>query len=226
MNIKKIVIKIFFIYELFLVGCAKNKNENLAHNYYQLALLELEDDTNKDFSYRKALAYTQKALENSDNHVYKSFKASLLLLLGEQKEALEIHKTLMDSNLDSTTLADVKNNYACALAQVGNLDNALKIWTDLTIDKSYLTPEVAFLNKAKGLALKKDYQASKAALCEAIAKDQSYEDAHFNLALVSFYYLNDLSLAKEAIAKAVFLDPENVRIKQFYDVIIDKHCLA
>lgn len=222
MNNKKIVIYLFFIISGFFIGCSKNKNENLARNYYQLALVELEDNSNPTLSYRKSLRYVDDAINNSSLPFYKSFKASLLLLLGEYNEAISLYKSLLNLNLDLSALADIKNNYACALAQTGNINEALEIWNQLIVDKNYLTPEVACFNKAKTFILNKDYLSSKEYLLKALSIDQNYVDAHFNLALISFYHLNDLKLANVAIKKALILDPENIRIKDMYNVIINK----
>lgn len=223
MNIKKIV-KYLFCFQLFyFFGCNKKNNNNLAQNFYQLALLELEDKQANEHAYRKALFYANRAVECSNLPLYKSFSGSIHLLLNQPKNAIEIFENILkDQSLDPILEAEIKNNYACALAQAGNYNLALKSLSELIENKRYLTPEVAFMNQAKILVLKQDFEKAKKALQDAILHDPNYVDAHFNLAMLSFYNLNDLTLAKDEIKKSIFLDPQNTRTKQLYNIIMNK----
>ncbi|MFC1894755.1 tetratricopeptide repeat protein [Candidatus Dependentiae bacterium] len=200
---------IVFLLGLFFLGCGKkSENIKLAQSYYRLALLEVGEA-----EYKKSLDYLNKAIVENSKPEYLALKATVLFRLGKEEEGEVYFQKALDANPDYYIRADIMNNKACLLAQMGILKDddikinaALAIWDELENDENYLTPEVAFFNQSKVYLNKKEYYKSAELLNKAINASPNYLDAHFYLALIAFNNLNDFSLARRELATVLFLE--------------------
>jgi Tfp pilus assembly protein PilF len=225
MNTKFLIFLSFFIINFFFLGCGKKSNVKLAQTYYKFALLELSEKPHDDQVYKQALDYIEKALEQESKPEYLAFKATLLFRLGKNQEGSFYFDQALKQMLDPKLRAEILNNKACLLAEVGvktlsekDVQQALTIWLELENDKSYLTPEVALFNQSKVYLSKKDFGLAKTKLLEAINISPSFLDAHYYLALVS-YRLKDLDLAKNEAKTVLFLEPTHEGAKYLSDLL-------
>ena len=83
---------------------------------------------------------------------------------------------------------------------------ALQIFTQLTTDIHYLTPEVALVNLGKMYTEKNDFKRAQSYFQQAVAAVPGYLDAHFYLAWAAYINKN-ISLAKQEIKTLLYLDP-------------------
>lgn len=183
---------------LILAGCQKKTNNNisLSKNHVQEAALEAESG-----NFQKALAAAEKAYKLNPSPQIAALKATLIYQLKHFDESLALFKKIIeDKNTPDHLKADVKNNYACNMLCLNKKDEARRIWMELTRDKSYLSPEVAWFNlgllefsdamelKQKGeeakLIQSKMHLGSAIKLFEkAVNIASNYIDAYFYLAL-------------------------------------------
>ncbi|MFH1462037.1 MAG: tetratricopeptide repeat protein [bacterium] len=216
MNTKSFNIYFFVTFVLIFTGCGKQKVNKISQNYYKMAILELqEENTDKQYSYKKALYNIEKALEIEEKSEYLALKGTLLFELGYDSLGESFFdKALLNAD-DPKLKCEILNNKACLFAQVGmfnkqefKVNHALDIWQKLERDKDYLTPEVAFFNQSKIFVYKNDYQNAKEKLQRAVRISPSYLDAHYYLALV-LYNLSDVVAAQNELDAVLFLYPEH-----------------
>jgi len=207
----------FLVLILFFIGCGKRKSKiNLAQSYYKMALLEVSEADESNLSYKKALDFINQAIDCEPKAEYLALKATLLFKLNQDILAYKFFNKVLSFDLDGKTRAEILNNKACLLAQVGlkkygnmrNVDMALNIWKRLENNKDYLTPEVALVNQSRVYFCLKKYIKAKEKLMKAVYVSPAYLDAHYYLALVA-HSLNDFSLAKTEIDTVLFLAPNH-----------------
>ena len=213
---KRFVVGVLFL----LTSCGKKENEKLAQTYYKFAVVELTEGEQQEKTYRKALNYIQKAIEQKNVPEYLALRATLLFKLNKEKEGYECFQKVLNEKLSSDKRAEVLNNKACLLAQLGfknnqkeKINEAVGIWKDLENNKSYLTPEVALFNQGNVYFLQKKYKKAKNKFKNAIFLAPNYLDAHYCLALAC-YKLQDFNLMKDEIKTVLFLEPEHKGAKQ------------
>ena len=219
-----LIFNIVFIF-LFLCACGKKEeSKKLAQTYYKLALLETDEQNNKK-GLKKSLDYINKAITKEERPEYLALKGTLLLQLNQEKEGLDCFDTALQNNPDPKIKADILNNKACLLAQLGimnnsqdKIDQAIKIWAELQCDKDYLTPEVAHFNIGKVYVHQKNYKKAQQQLSKAVTVSPNYLDAHYCLACVA-YQLNDLSLARNEISTVLFLEPDHQSAKELSNML-------
>ena len=114
----------------------------------------------------------------------------------------------MFSNLSPILKSDVRNNYACLLAHIGEVEEALRIWRELEACSDYLTPEVALFNQGKYFLMNGDFKLSKEKLISAVEISPSYVDAHYYLAIVAKEG-GDKDLFINEINTVLFLEPHH-----------------
>jgi len=206
-----------FYFSIFIfLGCGKKPNSKLGGTYYKSCLLELSDKAAEPESLKKALFFIDHALDHEKNPKYLALKASLLFQLGKIKEGDELFNQVLISQIDPGFKAETLNNYACLLAQQGQAERALLIWSELKDNKDYLTPEVAVFNQSKIYILQNNYEKAKDRLQETLFIAPSFLDAHYCLALVAFR-LNDFALCKEQVSTILYLEPDHQGAKKLLD---------
>lgn len=189
-------------------NCGKRQNPKLAQEYYKMSLLELQEPTPTVMAYRQALQHINRAIEQEKKPTYLAHKATLLFLLQQEEESLDCFKKTLSLRMDPALRTEIYNNYACALAQHGNREEALKIFEKLEYDKHYLTPQVALVNQAKLYCDQKKYGQAKQKLLEAIDLAPDYLDAQYYLAVVH-YRLSEHKDALCAVEKTLQLEPSH-----------------
>ena len=126
-----------------LAQCGKQKkNEPLASNLFQQASLEAQHGNPK-----KALNLIEKSIEYKSTPNALLLKASLLYSIDALNESVALFKKIInDKKTPAAMKADALNNYGSVLYETGEVDQAHEIWSNLGINKDYLSPELAYFN--------------------------------------------------------------------------------
>ncbi len=215
--VKSLVFKIGLVIGcVVLMGCGKKKNEKLAQNYYKLSVAQLSHAVNSSgeelLACKQALDYIDKALEQQPTAEYLAFKATLLLKLQHFDDSQKFFKLALKEKIAPALKGEIMNNYACLLAQHNQESQALDIWRNLVSDEYYLTPEVAYVNQGKVFAAKDKYKEAKKCFSKAVELAPDYVDAHYYLAVLAKQH-GDMSLAKNSMSAALYLEPMNKGIQ-------------
>lgn len=206
------------IYRTFLLSipllfaCAKKEpNKSLATDYLKEASAEAQAG-----NYQKALYLAEQAYKIHSTPQIAAFKATLLYQLKHFSESLKLFKKIIDDTKTPRQVrADVMNNYACTLLCLNRVEEAKNIWTSLTLDKDYLSPEVAWFNlglldfsdalraqqadeQHKKLAAKTYFAQAGAKFKRAVEIACHYIDSYYYLALCQ-EQLQQYDLAKETL---------------------------
>lgn len=192
-------------------GCPQRKK--LANTYYQLSLLESQEASKKEHLLI-ALQFVNKALAYYQDPAYEFHKSSLLMQLSRIADAQSSLKRGLASVKDPFLKAEMRNNYACLLAQTGEEACAMRIWQELASDKDYVTPEAAWFNQGRCYMRKNAFIEAKKCFQAAIAIDANYLDARCCLAHLALYHLGDSVLAQNEIRAVLFADPSFEQAKK------------
>jgi len=201
---------------MLLCGCGKkldDKNEKLSQTYYKLCMLEVSQNSDKSDSpqttYRKALSYIQEAINCKASADFLAVKATILFRLGDFEQSCQsFEAALAFDNVSAKVRASILNNYACLLAQMGNVDKALGILDNLAKDSDYFTPQAAVFNRGKIFFDRQNYEQAVSEFSRTVALAPEYVDAHYFLALSAFK-LQNKALAKTEMEAVLFLDPSH-----------------
>lgn len=204
--------KKFLLIIPFLFSCAKKPaNKSLALDYVKEASVEAQAG-----NYQKALYLADQAYAiNPAAHIL-ALKATLLYQLKHFQESLKLFKKIIDDkNTPKQVRADVMNNYACNLLCLNKVEEAKKIWQELTLNKDYLSPEVAWFNlgliefsdalqaktaeeETKKLQANIRFARAMQNFQQAISIAQHYIDAYYYLALCQ-EQLQQFTAARESL---------------------------
>lgn len=201
---------------VFLTSCAKKTNKvALAKNYYEQGLVASEKNN------REALVLVDKSLSTNPTDRAYALKATLLYQIGKYKESLKyFEKVLSNKKAGKTLKADVSNNYACNLLVLNKKDAARKVWIELTSDRFYLSPEVAWFNLGllilSNISDKEKYSKIDIAKLreatiyfkKAIKLNQDYVDSYYYLSLV-LIKLGKIEEARQELIQVVGIMPEH-----------------
>ena len=214
MKQKFIIIQLTLI---LLTACNKKKpNNNLAKNYFQQSLVAAEKNK------REALVLIDQSINADPTPRAYALKATLLYQIGNYQESLALFEKLMNNKSTPVHLkTDISNNYACNLLAVGQIEKAKKIWLDLTTDRYYLSPEVAWFNLGL-LELasvpqdpsplspenRKKLESAEIFFRKATKLNQDYLDSYFYLSIV-LARLDKLEEAKQELIQVVGIMPEH-----------------
>ncbi len=204
------------VFVILLCGCGKkgdDKNEKLAQTYYKLCMLEVSQNSDKSDSpqttYRKALSYIQEAINYKASADFLAVKATILFRLGDFEQSCQsFEAALAFEDVSAKVRASILNNYACLLAQMGNVDKALGILDNLAKDSDYFTPQAAVFNRGKIFFDRQNYKQAIMEFSRTVALAPEYVDAHYFLALSAFK-LQNKDLAKAEVESVLFLDPSH-----------------
>lgn len=203
---------------LFFSGCGKKQDKRaLAHNYYMLSTIDLEEDQGAHV-YKKALAHIDLALEQAKNAQYLARKATILFLLNRQEESLACFNALLTSSLSPQLKAEIINNYACVLAKAGETQRALQLFEELEQSTDYLTPEVVLVNQGKIHFQQGNIEKAKEMLSRAARIAHDYVDAHYYLASIC-YMTKDYEQARQEAQTVVFLAPEHTGARELISLL-------
>jgi tetratricopeptide (TPR) repeat protein len=201
---------IFFVVgiALFFTGCGKKKPVQDADFWYKKTLQELQLEAPGEVGWRKALGSLDHALVlDAKKADYWSLKGSLLLLLDMPMLSIDAFNVALKNASTPTKRAEVLNNYACSLSQLGREEEAFASWQAALNTSSYQTPEVVYCNQGQHWLRKQDYEKALAAFNKAVSLATEYSDAHFYKAL-SLFYLKRYGQAHDALVTLLALDPE------------------
>lgn len=199
--------KIVLFLLIFTQGCGKQSVQRQAQQHYRLACSQLAGDRTEQ-DYRRALGYVEQAIATHYTVQYEALKATLLLKLGYVHESATSFEHALASARDPAIAAEVKNNYACALAQQGHSQEALSIWRQIVRDPHYMTPEVAWVNIGKWHVDQRDMKKAKYCFLKALRLEPTYVDAHFYAALAG-YACGEKSFARGQATTLLALEPHH-----------------
>lgn len=200
-----------------LTACNKKKtNSTVAKNYFQQSLAAAEKNK------REALALVDQSIDAEPTPRALALKATLLYQTGNYQESLTLFEKLMnDKSTPAHLKTDVSNNYACNLLAVGKTEKAKKIWLDLTTNRYYLSPEVAWFNLGlldlastpeQPLPLpqadQKKLEQAEMYFRKAVKINQDYLDGYFYLS-ITLIRLNKLDEAKQELIHVIGIMPEH-----------------
>jgi tetratricopeptide (TPR) repeat protein len=138
--------KILFILPALLIGCAQ-KTHKTTDQYQRAVNLYEEASFEARLNPKKALNIINKSLEFFATPKSLLLKATLLYSIKEYQESVALFKKIInDKNTPPAMRTDAMNNYACALYDMGNQDEAIATWSVLITDQNYLSPELALYN--------------------------------------------------------------------------------
>jgi len=197
----------------FLCSCGKHDSTKLAQTHFKMAFLEASQQDKDPNALVKGLAHLEKALLYNKKPDYMALKATLLFKLGYFNKSKKSFIKALDLDPEPGLRAEIENNFACLLAQIGELTQAKILWTSVGRNPAYQTPEVAFVNVGKVSASENRLSDARDMFAKAINLSPSYIDAHFYKGLVS-YQLSDMSDAREEMKVVLMLEPEHQGAKQ------------
>ena len=215
LNIRSIIffcVGLLFCLAFLFTSCAKKNDKTLAKHYHKLAYVELTDGESTEKSFKKAIAFVDKALSIAETSKFYALKATLLFKLGQLDESKKNFKKALQLCKNKKIKPEILNNYACLLAQMGNTVKANQIWKELESDVCYLTPEVAMVNQGKVMLQKNDPGQAKIVFSRAVETTPDFLDAHYYLAL-SAYESKDFSLAKNEVSTVLMIEPDHFGAK-------------
>lgn len=205
---KKEIIIFMMIGIIFFTGCGKKKPVQDADFWYKQSLQQLQLEPAGELGWRKALGSLEQAIIlDAKKCEYWSLKGSLLLLLEMPMLSIDAFNVALKNSTTPGKRAEVLNNYACSLAQLGREQEAFAAWQEALNTSSYLTPEVVYCNQGQHWLRKKEYEKSLIAFEKAIRLANEYSDAHFYKAL-SLFYLKRYTQSHDAIVVLLTFDPD------------------
>lgn len=205
---------------LLLTACGNKKNQKaaLAKNYFQQSLIAAEKNK------REALALIDKSLDADPMPRSYALKAMLLYQIGHYQESLGLFEKVINEKATPSHLkTDAYNNYACNLLMVGQTEKAKKTWLDLTNNRYYLSPEVAWFNLGHLELLEFTQQPRQGELSKAeqeklilaanyfknaVQINSDYIDGYYYLS-IALIYLERLHEAKQALIQIIGIMPEH-----------------
>ena len=193
---------------VLVAGCGKQKNTPLAETYFKMAFLELSEQPDQPGAIKRALAHCDQALQQEKKAEFYALKATLLFKLGDFSASRQAYQQALALHPDQPVRAEIENNYACLLAQMGQGAAAQQMWRLLTENVSYQTPEVAWVNLGRSYATEQNLIQAKHALEQAVVLEPSYLDAHYYLAVVA-QRLGDVVLARQQADLVLATAPEH-----------------
>jgi Tfp pilus assembly protein PilF len=203
--------KVFFLgiaMSLVVAGCGKKKQEQDAQFWYNAALQELQLGQRNEVTWRAALSTLANALAMDDKQAdYHLLKGSLLLLLDMPALSLQIFEYALTLPATPGKKAEILNNYACALAQIGREEQAFVAWEQALAQPAYLTPELVYCNQGQHWLRKNEWGKALSAFDRAVNLVAEYSDAHFYRA-VTLFYLKRYAKAHDAVVTLLAFDPD------------------
>lgn len=195
---------------LILTGCAqKSSGRKKAHTLLRQAEIELANG-----AYPKALALVEESLHQHKLIQAQLLQANLYYMLGHWALSTRLyHKLLQTKRLKPSVAADCMNNMALGLYNIGNWQEARRLWQELTLNAHYASKEVAWYNLGLLYLYKAPehnnpnsfYKLAVSAFEEAVKRSNNYLDAYY-YAAVAHIKQNDVVGArpyiKELLARA------------------------
>lgn len=202
---------LFFSILVLIPGCKQQKKRSkpLATNFFEQSSLEAEEQ-----HFKQALQLVNKSIAVQPTPQALAHKATLLYQLNDFTGSLALfEKTINQKNTPDALRADIKNNYACVLNQLGQKDKARQLWEELTTDTHYLTPEVAYFNLGLLALVQADVKKAEEHLMQATEAAPDYVDAFFYLAVTQIR-LGKLQQAQEYLKTILSFAPEHAAAQE------------
>jgi tetratricopeptide (TPR) repeat protein len=188
---------------LLLSGCANFKKNKI--NYRQ-ALVEIEEGNN-----HKAILILEEYLKINFDPQAAALQANLLFGESNYLEGVQILQKALRYTKNSNLKYDILNNLACGLMILEKDQDATAIWHQISKEKLYATPELAYFNLGFHEFRSQNYQAASQYFTQCLALQPQYYDARWYLSL-TYAYLKDYQLAREQLIILERQLPENTNV--------------
>ena len=193
---------------LFFGACGKKEPVRDAEFWYKKSLQELRLGQSNEIAWRSALgAVDQALLLDKTRERYWVLKGSLLLKLGMPQMSINAFESALRYATVPALRAEVLNNYACALAEVGDEARACALWSDALAIPTYQTPEAVYCNQGQYWLHKQEYVKALSCFDRAIQIAGEYSDAYFYRAL-AHYQLKQYRQANDVLGTLLAFDPD------------------
>ncbi len=163
------------LFASLLAGCGGPKKLPKDETFYKQSL-----NATHQHQLSEALRLIDAAIARKPLPHYRAYKATLLYQQHSYQASIELFEQLLQNT--STPLAmrgDIMNNYACALNQMGQHEEAQHLWQQLTTQNDYLTPEVAWFNLGMRAVETREWTLAIQCFNRAILMVPDYVDALF-----------------------------------------------
>lgn len=192
---------------LFFCACSKKPHiKQDAEFWYKKSLQELRLEQEGEVAWRKALGSVDQAIAfDNKRERYWVLRGSLLLKLGMPSMSVDAFEQALKISVVPALRAEVLNNYACALAELGQEEKAFKYWQEALAVPSYQTPEVVYCNQGQYWLHKTEYEKALSSFARAIEVGGEYSDAYFFRAL-ALYHLGRYSQSQDVLITLLTFD--------------------
>jgi tetratricopeptide (TPR) repeat protein len=195
---------------LFLLGC-KNFKKNKKD--YRQALVEIEEGNN-----HKAILILEEYLKKNFDPQAAALQASLLYTENNYLEGVKILQKALRYTKNSNLKYDILNNLACGLMILQRQQEAIAIWHQISKEKLYATPELAYFNLGFHEFRSQNYQEANQYFTKCLAFQPQYYDARWYLSL-TYVYLKDYQAAKQQLKILENQLPESTGVKSLQNQI-------
>jgi tetratricopeptide (TPR) repeat protein len=195
---------------LLLFGCTNFKKNK---KNYQQALVEMEEGNN-----HKAILILEEYLKQKFDPQAAALQASLLFAENNYTEGVKILKKALKYTKNSNLKYDILNNLACGLMILQNTKEAINIWRNLSQEKLYATPEIAYFNLGFHEFRSQNLEHACQYFANCLALQPQYYDARWYLSLC-YFYLNDFQKAQKQLEILHNHLPENTTVLNFQNQI-------
>lgn len=138
---------------------------------------------------------------------------------GDLYISLQLFKKVADDvGVAEPLRAQAKNNIAVILCQLGNTNEAISLWKELSTNQYYTTPEVALYNLGLLEFNHNRYEQACTYFKQALEIAPLYTDVHFYLGLV-YYELNQPTAARECFASVLLHMPQHEAARYLRELI-------
>lgn len=210
------------MWTFFLSSCSKKEPVRDAEFWYKKSLQELCLSQPGEIAWRTALGSVDKALIlDRTRERYWVLKGTLLLKLGMPQMSRNAFEEALRYVVVPALRAQVLNNYACALAELGDEQKAFSLWKEALATPTYQTPEVVYCNQGQYWLAKQEYDKAIIAFDRAIQISGEYSDAYFYRAL-SHYKLKQYRQAQDVITTLLAFDPNYQPALAFKADLVEK----
>jgi tetratricopeptide (TPR) repeat protein len=186
---------------LLLFGCTnfkKNKKKD-----YRQALIEIEEGNN-----HKAILILEEFLKVNFDPQAAAIQASLLFEEKNYSEGVKILKKALKNTKNSNLRYDILNNLACGLMILDRQQEAIDIWLQISQEKLYATPELAYFNLGFHEFRSQNYQKASQYFTKCLTIQPQYYDARWYL-ILSYLYLKNHEEASQQLAILMRQLPDN-----------------
>lgn len=188
---------------VLLLGCTnfkKNKKD------YRQALVEIEEGNN-----HKAILILEEFLKKNFDPQAAALQSSLLFSENNYVEGVKVLQKALKYTKNNNLKYDILNNLACGLMILERQQEAIDIWLQISQEKLYATPELAYFNLGFHEFRSQNFKNASQYFIKCLAIQTQYYDARWYLSL-SYLYLKNYQDARQQLKILESQLPENTSV--------------